>query len=393
MKSSIRLLCLTLLLGASWARAQSIQIQTMAVSPTRMLVSCRPDLSLDLTLSRAPTANEDLRLLLDLYYVSNLTTGEVSLLPSTTAAFTSGGTVVTEMTLPVGTTSLSLGLSLTDPSASPAYLIPVATIADGSDTTVLSQLTTDTTPEIARVSGVGCRACGSTDMDGDGNADDCDNCPARVNANQADADGDGVGDVCDPRPGSRDTLLAIDTFDTGLDGWTQQAGGVGTVQVQNGEMVQTQATNTTDIIMTKNVAATNVYIEAGVRVLALGGTGGNRANFALVARFDTATENGFMCDVIQTPGAPTGDLSLHTMTGGGANDPEVTLAPYDDLDDALPITLSTQISGTTQTCSASHDGVNGNIQRTNAGNAGTSVAVRWKRMAAAVDYLIIYRLD
>jgi hypothetical protein len=36
------------------------------------------------------------------------------------------------------------------------------------------------------------------DADGDGIADDFDNCPSVANADQADVDGDGVGDVCEP---------------------------------------------------------------------------------------------------------------------------------------------------------------------------------------------------
>ncbi len=39
--------------------------------------------------------------------------------------------------------------------------------------------------------------CGPADADGDGVADNVDNCPEVANANQADADGDGVGDLCD----------------------------------------------------------------------------------------------------------------------------------------------------------------------------------------------------
>lgn len=38
------------------------------------------------------------------------------------------------------------------------------------------------------------------DSDGDGIADDIDNCPNIANADQADQDGDGFGDVCDPFP-------------------------------------------------------------------------------------------------------------------------------------------------------------------------------------------------
>jgi uncharacterized delta-60 repeat protein len=40
---------------------------------------------------------------------------------------------------------------------------------------------------------------GTSDLDGDGMADDVDNCPRISNANQADADGNGVGDACDNR--------------------------------------------------------------------------------------------------------------------------------------------------------------------------------------------------
>ena len=38
------------------------------------------------------------------------------------------------------------------------------------------------------------------DRDGDGIADETDNCPDLANADQADSDGDGFGDLCDPFP-------------------------------------------------------------------------------------------------------------------------------------------------------------------------------------------------
>jgi hypothetical protein len=63
----------------------------------------------------------------------------------------------------------------------------------------------------------------SHDEDGDGVLDDCDNCPAVTNPNQADADGDGVGDACDPELGEQDTLVLFDPFLT-VSGWTPTTG-------------------------------------------------------------------------------------------------------------------------------------------------------------------------
>lgn len=42
--------------------------------------------------------------------------------------------------------------------------------------------------------------CGTTDTDGDGVPDACDNCPNTPNADQMDSNGDGVGDACTPPP-------------------------------------------------------------------------------------------------------------------------------------------------------------------------------------------------
>jgi hypothetical protein len=40
----------------------------------------------------------------------------------------------------------------------------------------------------------------TSDLDGDGAGDACDNCPNTPNADQADSDGDGIGDLCDNCP-------------------------------------------------------------------------------------------------------------------------------------------------------------------------------------------------
>jgi len=53
----------------------------------------------------------------------------------------------------------------------------------------------------------------ANDVDADGVADLCDNCPNDPNPGQADADGDGFGDVCDICPGFDDN---IDTDGDGI---------------------------------------------------------------------------------------------------------------------------------------------------------------------------------
>jgi len=66
--------------------------------------------------------------------------------------------------------------------------------ADGTGVTQLTSYSgVDGTPDWQTVAIV--------DSDGDGVADDADNCPEMPNADQADADGDGVGDACDACPG------------------------------------------------------------------------------------------------------------------------------------------------------------------------------------------------
>ncbi|MCE9577616.1 MAG: hypothetical protein K8W52_30985 [Deltaproteobacteria bacterium] len=76
------------------------------------------------------------------------------------------------------------------------------------------------------------------DEDSDGVANDCDNCPTVVNADQADRDennqGDGVGNACDPHPLVRgDAITLFHGFDDGgeVADWTT----VGTWTVLDGD--------------------------------------------------------------------------------------------------------------------------------------------------------------
>jgi hypothetical protein len=51
-----------------------------------------------------------------------------------------------------------------------------------------------------------------TDEDGDGIANDVDNCPGIPNTDQLDSDGDHVGDVCDPHPTTPGDEIALKEF-------------------------------------------------------------------------------------------------------------------------------------------------------------------------------------
>jgi hypothetical protein len=98
---------------------------------------------------------------------------------------------------------------------------------------------------------------GFHDEDGDGLADQCDNCPTTsnppVNGAQPDGDGDGVGDACDPHPQLRgDKIVEVEyfygdafgTWTPNSQGWTTDAdsisspaGTTGTTSLDHGQFV------------------------------------------------------------------------------------------------------------------------------------------------------------
>ena len=118
-----------------------------------------------------------------------------------TVAITRDGTWVDS---PAGTpTQLTLTRYLTQARGTVTITVP----RDACDVTNTTTVGLRATPATARpciprslslsfrITGTG--TCGALDGDGDGVADDVDNCPGVANADQADADRDGVGDLCD----------------------------------------------------------------------------------------------------------------------------------------------------------------------------------------------------
>src|SRR5215470_776083 len=74
------------------------------------------------------------------------------------------------------------------------------------------------------------------DQDGDGVADDVDNCVTTANADQADADHDGVGDACDPPLGpTRSTNIALSANNATLLVVNRENDSLSVFRVRNGD--------------------------------------------------------------------------------------------------------------------------------------------------------------
>jgi hypothetical protein len=110
----------------------------------------------------------------------------------------------------------------------------------------------------------------SDDEDGDGIANELDNCPGIYNPSQDDVDGDLVGDVCDPHPTTKgDHLVEAEYFNGPTTSWTPDVisnwrfDGAGSI-VTAATPDATNATITASVIST----VTTPTLELGVTVVA-----------------------------------------------------------------------------------------------------------------------------
>ncbi|MGE5181644.1 MAG: thrombospondin type 3 repeat-containing protein [Acidobacteriota bacterium] len=109
------------------------------------------------------------------------------------------------------------------------------------------------------------------DFDGDGHGDACDHCPHLASTIDPDGDGDGVGDDCDPRPttaGDHIALFAGFYSPADITGWTQ----VDTWTVTGGELVQSDKNQQQPAIFPPMTYA-HAYVETEMIVSALGNGG------------------------------------------------------------------------------------------------------------------------
>lgn len=179
-------------------------------------------------------------------------------------------------------------------------------------------------PLDARIARDGAPVCvpGAFDEDGDGIANNCDNCPTVPNPTQADttevaAGGtpDGVGDACDPHPTGQDRIAFFEGFDAPLVGWTGDPG----VTVSAGKLhVVADGASDTELnaprLSAAGVAVTRYTIEALPTT-----TRGYRSVEVHAQRGAAGTAGGYRCMVIEDPQA--------TMTAHAAV--QEYIAPYD----------------------------------------------------------------
>lgn len=143
------------------------------------------------------------------------------------------------------------------------------------------------------------------DFDGDGVADDIDNCPGTANTNQADADSDGIGDVCDPTPNGTD-LEEGSTIVVSED-------------VSSDTTWESKYIYNLDGRIRVSPGAT-LTIEAGTLIKANAGTGTN-ASVLIVSRGSTLVADGTATDpIIFTSVADNIEYGSTAGTNLGPND-------------------------------------------------------------------------
>jgi hypothetical protein len=180
--------------------------------------------------------------------------------------------------------------------------------------------------------------------------------------------------------------VVFSTFDDGTDGWTFLGGG-GSVSVVDGELSQDVAAADIATLITRPVGATNVLVEVHARVT--GVAPNTLANFGIITRLSGSS--GLMCDVL-TDGGVLQDFALHDVIDNGAGF-AFTQAPFARFSDGAPFVLRSRTEGSLTICNGSLGGVEFPGTSRIVGPLGGDVGLRFRRLAARVDTILIYALD
>jgi hypothetical protein len=134
---------------------------------------------------------------------------------------------------------------------------------------------------------------GQFDEDADRLGDNCDPCP--ISANNADADGDGVGDTCDPRPGRVDQIALFESFANGRPNTWVVSGG-GAVAASNGGInVVATAADVRILFDTQVTVDRRGSVRAGFAIDQVPSTG--FFSFGVISGDDPTTGDSQLCDV------------------------------------------------------------------------------------------------
>jgi hypothetical protein len=253
---------------------------------------------------------------------------------------------------------------------------------------------------------------GTTDSDGDGIADDVDNCISVANADQHDEDGDHVGDACDPCPqvanATTDTdgdgipdacdphpntpgdmLVRFESFAGSGNlpaGWQSKAAGIPTDWRRGNDALTIAADNNTRIAIFDSGSPRHA-IDIGVDVVSAGGTG--LLFLTVLTDVKSDIKQFFGCG-----------MRFDNQTGGPSREmfkldnPQFTALRTDFSEPPVPsgsYRIQFVDDGNGETCVIPH-GSNAHVQTDNTDSQGnTFVGLRANNVTVAFRYVAIYK--